>query len=105
MIPAKLAMRLGLVALLLAAIAGAALNRERLDPAALDAWLVALGFWAPVVHVALFAAGTVVFLPGALFALGGGALFGPVWGSLLNLTGATLGAGIAFLVARYVAGG
>ena len=104
MTPAKLAMRLGLVALLLAAIVWAALNRDRLDLAALDAWLVALGFWAPVAHVGLFAAGTVAFLPGALFALAGGALFGPVWGSLLNLAGATLGASVAFLVTRYVAG-
>jgi rhodanese-related sulfurtransferase len=31
-------------------------------------------------------------------------LFGPLWGSLWNLTGATLGAILAFLVARYIAG-
>jgi rhodanese-related sulfurtransferase/membrane protein DedA with SNARE-associated domain len=39
-----------------------------------------------------------------LFALLGGALFGPVWGSALNLAGATVGATAAFLVARYLAG-
>jgi rhodanese-related sulfurtransferase/membrane protein DedA with SNARE-associated domain len=39
-----------------------------------------------------------------LFALAGGALFGPVWGSLLNLVGATIGASLAFLIARYLAG-
>jgi uncharacterized membrane protein YdjX (TVP38/TMEM64 family) len=50
------------------------------------------------------AAGTVAFLPGSLFALVGGALFGPVWGAILNLLGATIGAGIAFLVARCLAG-
>jgi rhodanese-related sulfurtransferase/membrane protein DedA with SNARE-associated domain len=38
-----------------------------------------------------------------VFGLVGGALFGPVWGTLLNLAGATLGATAAFLVARYVA--
>jgi rhodanese-related sulfurtransferase len=31
-------------------------------------------------------------------------LFGPFWGSLWNLAGATLGATLAFLVARYIAG-
>jgi rhodanese-related sulfurtransferase len=31
-------------------------------------------------------------------------MFGPVWGTLLNLTGATIGAGNAFLIARYIAG-
>jgi len=35
--------------------------------------------------------------------LAGGALFGPVWGTFLNLTGATIGATVAFLVSRYVA--
>jgi rhodanese-related sulfurtransferase/membrane protein DedA with SNARE-associated domain len=38
-----------------------------------------------------------------VFALAGGALFGPFWGSLWNLAGATLGATLAFLVARYIA--
>jgi uncharacterized membrane protein YdjX (TVP38/TMEM64 family)/rhodanese-related sulfurtransferase len=62
-----------------------------------------LGPWGPVAYVALFALGTVLFVPGALFALAGGVLFGPVWGTFLNLAGATLGATAAFLVARYVA--
>jgi rhodanese-related sulfurtransferase/membrane protein DedA with SNARE-associated domain len=53
--------------------------------------------------VALFALGTILFVPGAVFGLAGGILFGPVWGTVLNLTGATLGATAAFLVARYVA--
>jgi uncharacterized membrane protein YdjX (TVP38/TMEM64 family)/rhodanese-related sulfurtransferase len=35
--------------------------------------------------------------------LAGGALFGPVWGTIYNLTGATLGAVLAFLLARYLA--
>jgi rhodanese-related sulfurtransferase len=35
--------------------------------------------------------------------LAGGALFGPVWGTFYSLTGATLGASLAFLVARYLA--
>jgi uncharacterized membrane protein YdjX (TVP38/TMEM64 family)/rhodanese-related sulfurtransferase len=94
--------------LLLAAVAGAilwaALHRDQLDPAVLDSWLSRLGIWAPAVYVTVYAAGTVVFLPGSLFALAGGALFGPVWGTILNLLGATIGAAIAFVVARYVSG-
>lgn len=94
--------------LLLAVIAGAVLwatlHRDQFDAISLDRWLTDLGFWAPVVYVLLFAIGTVVFLPGSLFALAGGALFGPVWGAVLNLLGATLGASLAFLIARYLAG-
>lgn len=36
--------------------------------------------------------------------LAGGLLFGPLWGTILNLIGATLGATAAFLVGRYLAG-
>jgi uncharacterized membrane protein YdjX (TVP38/TMEM64 family)/rhodanese-related sulfurtransferase len=96
--------RLVLLAGVIAAILWAALNRDRLDLAALDAWLSGLGFVAPLAYLGLYAVGTIAFLPGALFALAGGALFGPVWGSLLNLAGATIGASLAFLIARYLAG-
>lgn len=89
------------------AIAGAAiwlaLNRDQFDPALIESSLRALGPWAPFAHVVLFAIGTVLFVPGAVFGLAGGALFGPFWGTLLNLAGATLGATASFLIARYLA--
>jgi len=100
----RLIPRLLLVAGVAGAVLWAGLHRGQLDPGALDDWLSGLGIWAPVVYVTFYAAGTVAFLPGSLFALAGGALFGPVWGTILNLVGATIGAGIAFLVARYLAG-
>ena len=100
----RLMPRLLLFAGILAAALWAGLNREQINPDALDTWLSGLGLWAPVMYVALYAAGTVIFLPGSLFALAGGALFGPVGGSILNLLGATIGASIAFLVARYLTG-
>jgi uncharacterized membrane protein YdjX (TVP38/TMEM64 family) len=94
------------VALGLAIAGGAiwlALNRDRLDPALLESSIRDLGLWAPIVHIALFAVATVFFVPGAIFGLAGGMLFGPFWGTLFNLTGATLGATASFLVARYLA--
>jgi uncharacterized membrane protein YdjX (TVP38/TMEM64 family) len=91
--------------LVLAAIAGwVVLHRDQINLATLDAWLAWLGPWAPIGHMMLFALGTVAFVPGVVFSLAGGALFGPFWGSLWNLAGATLGATLAFLVARYIAG-
>ncbi|MFH1344013.1 MAG: VTT domain-containing protein [Pseudomonadota bacterium] len=86
-------------------IAWAAFNRDRLDLETLDVWLFSLGLLAPFAYLGLYAVGTIAFVPGTLFALAGGALFGPVWGSLLNLVGATLGGSLAFLIARYLAGG
>ncbi len=80
-----------------------ALNRDRLDPALIESSIRDLGLWAPLGYIAFFALGTVLFVPGAIFGLAGGVLFGPVWGSVLNLIGATLGATLAFLAARYLA--
>lgn len=57
-------------------------------------WLLGLTLLAAVVAV--------LFLPGSVVTLVGGALFGPVWGTLWNLTGATIGASLAFLISRYL---
>lgn len=94
------------VALALALTAGLLLgfaNREALSGDALHRWLTGAGAWAPLAFIALYAAATVVFLPGAVLTLMAGALFGFVSGALYSLIGATLGATLAFLVARYVA--
>lgn len=96
----RLLLLLGVVA----AIVWVALNRGRLDLEALDVWLSGAGPLAPVAYLALYAVGTIAFVPGVLFALAGGALFGPVWGSFLNLLGATIGSSLAFLIARYLSG-
>jgi uncharacterized membrane protein YdjX (TVP38/TMEM64 family) len=93
--------------LLVVAVAGAAIwlafARGGLDQAAIEGTIRDLGAWAPLGHVLLFAVGTVLFIPGTLFSLTGGVLFGPILGAVLNLAGATLGAAAAFLVARYLA--
>src|SRR6516164_5643356 len=96
--------RVALTLLLAIMAAWAIFHRNQINLATLDAWLASLGPWAPIGYVMLFALATVAFAPGVVFSLAGGALFGPPWGSVWNLTGATLGATLAFLVARYVAG-
>ncbi|MEW6120967.1 MAG: VTT domain-containing protein [Pseudomonadota bacterium] len=93
-------LRVVLGAVLLAAVGAAIVWRDRIDPAALQAWVEGAGAAGPAVFVALYALATVLFLPGSVLTLAGGALFGPLWGTLWNLTGATLGASLAFLVAR-----
>ncbi|TVP87887.1 MAG: sulfurtransferase [Thioalkalivibrio sp.] len=94
--------RIALASALLAAIAVAVAFRDQMDPAALEAWIAGFGITAPLVFVIVYALASVLFLPGMVMTLAGGALFGPVWGTLINLFGATLGATAAFLVARYL---
>ena len=76
---------------LLAAIGLALLFRDRLDPAALEAWVAGAGAAGPLLFIMIYALATVLFLPGAALTLVGGALFGPVAGTLYNLTGAPRG--------------
>jgi uncharacterized membrane protein YdjX (TVP38/TMEM64 family)/rhodanese-related sulfurtransferase len=93
--------------LLLAGLGGgialAMIYRDRFDGAALEAWVQEAGVAAPVLFMLIYALAAVLLLPGSVLTLAGGALFGPVLGTLYNLAGATLGATLAFLVARYLA--
>jgi uncharacterized membrane protein YdjX (TVP38/TMEM64 family)/rhodanese-related sulfurtransferase len=99
----KLILRITLLLTLLVGIALAIANREAFDAAALDAWVQGAGVAGPLVFVLVYAIAAVLFLPGSVLTLAGGALFGPVLGTLLNVTGATLGAALAFLVSRHLA--
>jgi len=102
-IKSGLLLRLSLALLLAAAAALAFFYRDRLNIAALDSLIKNAGFIGPVLFMSVFALATILFLPGSILTLAGGALFGPVWGTFYNLTGATLGATLAFLAARYLA--
>jgi uncharacterized membrane protein YdjX (TVP38/TMEM64 family) len=72
---------------------------------ALLARVEAMGGWAPVVFVLIYAVGTVAFAPGSILSLAAGALFGVLQGTLYVFVGATLGSAAAFLIARYLARG
>ncbi|MCA9736646.1 MAG: TVP38/TMEM64 family protein [Gemmatimonadota bacterium] len=56
--------------------------------------------WAPIVFIVGYAVATGLALPGTVFTLAGGAVFGFVPGVLWNWLGANLGATLAFLLAR-----
>jgi uncharacterized membrane protein YdjX (TVP38/TMEM64 family) len=95
--------RATLVAALAIAIVAAYLDRDALDMAALDGRVRDAGAWGPALFMGAYVFATVLSLPGALLTLAGGALFGPVWGTFYSLTGATIGATVAFAITRYAA--
>src|SRR3990170_5566768 len=88
---------------LIAGIATAITYRKHFDVTALESWLADAGIMAPLLFMGIYAISTVLFLPGSVLTIVGGVLFGPVWGTFYNLTGATIGATMAFLIARYLA--
>jgi uncharacterized membrane protein YdjX (TVP38/TMEM64 family) len=79
------------------------LSRENFD--SLKAWLEGLGAVGPIVFILIWIAACVFFLPGLPVTVVGAFVFGPFWGTVYSLIGATLGATAAFLVGRYAARG
>jgi len=93
---------IGLIFLI--AIIGITLWQSKsIDAEAIAQRIEDFGPLAWLVFMLLYAVGTVFFFPGSVLTLAGGALFGPVLGTFLNLTSATIGAALAFIVARYLA--
>ena len=68
-------------------------------------WVKNLGPTGVIAFITIYNLATVLFIPGSLLTLGGGALYGVFWGSLYVILAATLGATAAFLIGRYVARG
>ncbi len=65
-------------------------------------WVAAHGIGAGVVYAAVYAAAVALSIPGGLIlTVAGGFLFGPYWGTLYVVFGATIGATILYLAARY----
>ena len=95
--------RISVLLLLVAGIAAVVIYREQLDAIVLENWVKNAGTAGPAVFMLIYAIGTILFLPGSVLTLAGGALFGPVWGTFYNLTAATIGAMISFIAARYLA--
>ena len=94
-------------AVIAAAIAGLVVLARQFDFQSLFqnalAWVDGLGAWGPIAFMAIYNFATVLFLPGSLLTLGGGAIFGLVQGSIYVFIAATLGATFAFLIGRYLA--
>jgi len=61
-----------------------------------------LGWWGPVAFVATYNLATVLFVPGSVLTVGGGAIFGLWWGSVYVFAASTLGAVFAFALGRYL---
>ena len=82
-------------------IAAKYFNIQELIRSAL-AWIDNLGTWKPIAFIVIYNLATVLFVPGAIATIGGGVIFGVIWGSVYVFIAATLGATSAFLIGRYV---
>lgn len=67
-------------------------------------WFDEQGAWAALFFVALMVAAMVMLLPGVLLTTGAGFVFGVLEGTLYVVIGTTIGAAMAFLIARHFFG-
>ncbi|MEW6039224.1 MAG: TVP38/TMEM64 family protein [Pseudomonadota bacterium] len=89
------------VALILAVLVYFDLDEEVLR---LLHWMDAQGWWAPLLFILVMALVVVLLLPGAPLTIGAGFVFGLAGGTLCVVVGTTLGAALAFLIARRLFG-
>ena len=67
-----------------------------------DHWVARLGWAGPLIFVVVYVSGTVLFVPGSVMTIAAGVLFG-LWAIPIVSAGSTLGAALAFLIARHLA--
>lgn len=66
-------------------------------------WIGSFGPWGPLVFGLIYIIAVVAAVPASALTIAAGALFGTVTGVILVSISATAGAGLAFLIARYLA--
>lgn len=83
-------------------VVGKMVNLQAWIQAALG-WIDGLGATGAIAFIVIYSIATVLFIPGSFLTLGGGALFGVVFGSVYVFAGAAMGATVSFLMGRYLA--
>lgn len=94
--------RLALLAVVALAATAAVFASGGLDREAVRELVEGLGWFGPIAFVLLYAVLTVLFVPGLVLTIVGGAVFGALLGSFLVVIGATLGATASFLLGRRI---
>jgi uncharacterized membrane protein YdjX (TVP38/TMEM64 family) len=70
---------------------------------AFASWVDGLGAWGPLAFILGYAVAVVAFVPGSALTLAAGAIFGLVEGTVYVFIAASVGATLAFLLARHAA--
>ncbi|TXC92948.1 TVP38/TMEM64 family protein [Metabacillus litoralis] len=82
------------------------LNQHVIDfsPEIIKQWILSIGVLAPIIYIGLYSVRPFILFPSSVLSLAGGLAFGPFYGTLLTIIGATIGAYFAFLLSRKVGG-
>jgi len=77
---------------------------EHADPHKIKNIIIESGSYGIALYIALFAIGLLVYVPGMLFLISSGLIYGPFWGSLIALLGACIAVNISFVIVRLIGG-
>lgn len=69
---------------------------------AFSSWIRELGYWGYALYAGIFIVATVLVIPASPLTVAAGFVFGVAHGLAVVMVGATIGAALAFLVARYL---
>ncbi|QKS73193.1 TVP38/TMEM64 family protein [Paenalkalicoccus suaedae] len=75
-------------------------NVWQISPETIRDYITSLGAFAPLAYVLIYTVRPLILFPASVLSLAGGLLFGPIYGTMLIVIGATGGAVLSFLVAR-----
>jgi uncharacterized membrane protein YdjX (TVP38/TMEM64 family) len=73
-----------------------------LPPSDIRTWILSFEWIAPILFVVLYTVRPLILFPASILSLAGGLAFGAIWGTVLTVIGATAGAVLSFIVARYM---
>jgi uncharacterized membrane protein YdjX (TVP38/TMEM64 family) len=59
-------------------------------------------YLAPLIYILIYAIGPSLFFPSLILTIVAGMLWGPFWGVVFAITGATIGCSVPFLISRYI---
>ena len=74
----------------------------KLTPDSIRAFILSFGALSPLIYIAIYSIAPVFMIPGTFISFIAGVAFGGFYGTIYTVIGATFGASLAFLTARYL---
>ena len=95
--PVSVLLFFGLICLLLRSFN---IDYTKITPEALRNKILSFGIWAPIIYIIFYTLRPLVLFPAGVFSMVGGLAFGPLFGTIYIVIGATICAVVEFFIAR-----
>ncbi|WP_246943179.1 TVP38/TMEM64 family protein [Bacillus pinisoli] len=96
----KGAVKIGIVVVIVMVLIWFNQNYLSIEPQSIRKWILSFGILSPIIYILLYTVRPIVLFPASLLSLSAGLAFGPLWGTVYTIIGATGGAVLAFFISR-----